>query len=295
MMYSDISLRWVVLAILCASAGCGSAPGPDEKTNPDPAPSNSTQGLFVTGKVTMPDGRTPPTGDIKDIRLGIFGISEAGENITYKPVVKPDGTFRQKVVPGQYSFDYGTIVMIFNNTVEITHQLEPVGMNWNKRRDAADQITQDFLFRPTGPTAYGKSEGLNSHNATHWHGMSVGMRWQTFRSDLNQPATAPPDGTKLIFTCTPKSKALDGSDVKPFTREMTFKAKDIEPNDDLHDLPPASYEITGVAQLPDGTSKPLVFQGKGDYPRYVKALQAPLEKDSSSNGFFKLLAGFGFE
>jgi len=297
-MHSAISLRLALLAFLCAGSGCGSAPGPDDKANAtngnNPPAATAPAPLVITGKVTLPDGRTPPTGEVKDIQLNIYGISEAsGEKLSYTPAVKADGTYRQKVVAGQFSFNRGNITMIFNGTTEFTLPLEPVGSNWNKDRDAADGIVQDFVWHPTGPTPYGKTNGLDTRNHTHWYGLSVGMDWSSYRSDLKQPAPLPPDGTKLVFTCVPKSKAIDGTTPTTFQREMTIDAKAVYSTGGLNDLPPANYEITGVATLPDGTTKTLVFQGKGHYPNYVKTLPVILERDGG--GYFKLLATFGFE
>lgn len=252
------------------------------------------QAGYVSGRVTMPDGKTPLTGDIKDIQVVIHGVSEAAEKVSYTPVVKPDGTYRQKVSGGQYSFSTSRVVVLWNGQ-EFTLPLEPVGNLWNKNRDAADGIVQDFVWKPTGVTPYGQSNGADVNNHTHWYGMSVGMRFQTYRSDLGKGSTLPPDGTKLVFTLTPKSKSIDGSELQPIVRELTFNAKEITPNDDIADLPPADYEVTGVAQLPDGSTKPIMLQGAGDYPNYVTTMKAKLERDNLIGGYFKLGAGYGID
>lgn len=267
-----------------SSAGSGSAPA-----------AQSAQANYVVGKVTMADGK-PLSGDVKDIRILITGIGTAAENITFTPVVKPDGTYKQKVSNGQFRSSGGTITVVYNGTTQFQLPLEPVGSNWNKSQDAADGIVQDYVWKPTGPTPYGLSEGLSKRNHTHWYGMSVGMVFQGFRSDKNTTAVLFPEGTKLVFTCKPTSKAIDGTQPETRTIEMPFNPKDITYNDDISDLPPADWEITGIAKLPDGTTKPLIFQGKGDYPNYKPVLKAPLEKDGSmSGGYFKQLAGFGYD
>lgn len=67
----------------------------------------------------------------------------------------------------------------------------------------------------------------------------------------------------------PTSKSIDGRELSPITVERAWRPKDSTPNDDLNDLPPATYELTGVARLPDGTTRPILLQGKGNYPKFV--------------------------
>jgi len=57
-------------------------------------------------------------------------------------------------------------------------------------------------------------------------------------------------------------------------------------NKDLNDLPPADLEITGVALLPDGSSKPMLLQGAGDYPNFKPVLRAPLTRASGASGTY---------
>lgn len=280
----------LVAIVAMSVVGCGG----EENAGPNEGPTQAKAG-YITGKVTMPDGKTPPTGQIKDIAISIYGVSEAAEKVSYSPAVKPDGTYSQKVSGGQYAFSSSKITVIFNGTAEFTLPLEPVGNLWNKNRDAAEGIAQDFVWKPTGVTPYGQSNGADTKNHTHWYGMSVGMAWQTYRSDIKKGATPPPDGTKLVFTCTPKSKSIDGSDLQPIVKELTFDSKKIYPNEDIADLPPADYEITGVAKLPDGSSKPILLQGVGDYPNFVTTMKAKLERDGIIGGYFKLNAGYGID
>ena len=217
------------------------------------------------GRVTFGDGK-PITGDVQDYSIGIMGISEAGEKINYTPIVK-NGAYRQKLVAGQFRFWGGTIKVKFGEFV-YTLDLVPVGPNWNKNQDSDDGIVQDFVWKPTGRReTYGAKPDPN--NATHWHGLSIGMRFQTFRSDTGTISKALPEGTKLVFTLRPTSRSLDGRDLQPITVEREWRPKDITTNDDLNDLPPANYELTGVAKLPDGTTRPIHLQGKGVYPKYA--------------------------
>ncbi len=240
----------------------------------------------LVGKVTMEDG-APLQGDIKDVTITIRGVTEAGERVTFVPVVKPNGTFRQKVPAGQYSFSTSKVAVHFQN-VPFTFALEPVGNNWSKNQDASEGIEQNFVWKVTGPTP--RVAGLSDvNNHTHWYGMSVGMQFSIYRSDKKQASVAPPEGTKLVFTVTPTSLSIDGRELKPVTIERVVSPNATQKNDDLNDLVPAIYDIVGVAVLPDGSSKPLLFQGAGNYPNYVTTLKAPLQNDALIGGMSKQL------
>ena len=63
-------------------------------------------------------------------------------------------------------------------------------------------------------------------------------------------------------------------------------------NDDLNDLPPATYDLTGVAKLPDGTTKPILLQGRGDYPKFVETGRVTVETDGVIGGMWKQLFGW---
>lgn len=238
------------------------------------------KGNVIAGRVTMEDG-SPLRGDIQDVVISISGVSEAGERVSYTPVVKPDGTYSQKVAPGMYSFSSSLFcyaVMMYGDT-EFHLPLEHIGRNWNKRQGSEDGIVQDFILKFTGPTPYGKSEGLNIGNATHWYGLSIGMRASGYRDDLKHSAPFPPAGTKLTFTLKATGNGIDGRPIPaPVTVERVWQ--DNYTIVDLNDLMPAPYEVTGTATLPDGTTKRLLMQGPGDYPHYKPALSLPLKSDS---------------
>lgn len=256
---------WAAAALLLASCG-----GKDEGEGVVAAAN------VIAGKVTMEDGGAL-RGEIKDIAISIHGVSEAAEKVSYAPAVKPDGIFQQKVAGGQYGFDPATITVLYNGG-EFTFPLEPVGNLWHKNRDAAEGIVQDFVWKVTGPTPFGKSEGLNPGNQTHWYGMSIDLRADGWRNDLNAAPTAIPVGTKLVFTLKPGGKSIDGRDLEPMTFERTY-SDETGFDADLNDVPPAPYELTGRATLPDGTTKPLLMQGAGDYPNYKAMVAIPVEKD----------------
>gem|GEM_PF-2433019 len=290
------------IRIVCSVAALGfmlSLTGCGDSKPADDAPAGQTgkvaeqkeQANYAVGRVTFADG-SPITGEVIDIKIGIQGVSEAGEKIYYNAIVK-NGAYKQKLVAGQYSFSPAKIVMKHGET-EFTLDLEPVGRNWNKNQDAADGIVQDFVWKPTGQAeTYGAKPDPN--NATHWHGMCFGMRFATYREDKKAGAEMPPEGSKLFFTLTPKSKGIDGSELKPITIEREWRPKDIFYNDDLNDIMPADWEITGVIKLPDGTTKNLVFQGTGDYPNFVKTGRGPLQYDNIIGGMAKQLMSWGVE
>lgn len=275
------------LALSLSWAGCDrkeAAPADAGQASPAGQSAPKAEANFITGRVTMEDGK-PLAGDIKDISIAIYGVSDAAEKVSYGPAVNPDGTYRQKVAGGQYVFSRSQIkVRAGGNVFDLP--LEPVGSAWNKNRDATTGITQDFVWKVKGPTPYGQDSGLDPGNATHWYGMSVGLRADGYREDIKKSPTPIPAGTLLTFTAKPVSKGIDGSDLQPVNIERNY-----DPNSykalDLNDLVPASYEISGTAKLPDGKVVPLLLQGRGDYPKYKPVIQVPLDKDNIIGGFFK--------
>lgn len=238
---------------------------------------------YAIGRITFEDGK-PITGDVQDYIISIEGVSEAGQRISYTPIVK-NGAYRQKLAAGQFRFGRGTIKVKFGETV-YTKELVPVGPNWSKSQDAADGIVQDFVWKPTGlRETYGAKP--NPNNATHWHGLNIGMSFQRWRSDTNTVPTVLPAGTKLIFTLKPTSRSIDGRELKTFTVEREWRPKDVTMNDDLNDLPVANYELTGVATLPDGTSRPILLQGPGVYPKFVAKGEVTVGYDNILGGMWK--------
>lgn len=266
-------LLLVVLSLFLI-AGCSEEEG--SKATQGTGPTQATGGLAV-GKVTMADG-SPLRGEVQDIGISIGGVSEAAENVSYSPAVKPDGTYKQKLAPGQYRFSPARLTLMYDGQ-QYQFPLEPVGSAWNKDRDAAEGIAQDFVWKPNGPTPYGQSEKLDNGNHTHWYGMSVSIRADGWRNDISAAPAPVPDGTKLTFNFKPTGKAIDGTDPQPVTAERTSTANYSGPLD-IPDLLPAPYEVTGTATLPDGTTKPLLWQGKGDYPGYKPMVSIKVEKDN---------------
>lgn len=273
----------LTLALLF-SAGCG---GSSEPGAPKPI---KPKGNVIAGRVTMEDG-SPLRGDVKDVVIGISGISGRGENVSYTPIVKPDGTYSQKVASGLYSFSTGLFcyVIVMYGDIEFHLPLEHVGRNWNKRQDSKDGIVQDFVLKFTGPTPYGKSSGLNIGDAGHWYGQCIGMSADSYREDIKASAFKIPAGTKLTFTLKATGPAIDGSRIPaPVTVGRVYE--DRYASLDLNDLMPAPYEVTGTATLPDGTTKPLLFNVK--YGVYNRVLSVPLKKNDTFGNALKQLCSF---
>ena len=277
----------LILASFCAIlplTGCGDddAPSGSKSAGGAPAPV-AAQANYIAGRVTMGDGK-PLRGEIKDISISIGGVSEAAEKVSYSPAVKPDGSFKQKVSGGQYYFSRSTITVLYNGG-EYNFPLEPVGSLWNKNQDAADGIVQNFVWKPQGLTPYGQSSGADIGNHTHWYGMSIGLRADGYRNDISKVPTTIPDGSKLLFTLKPQGKAIDGTDPQEQTIERVHDSKSYK-SINLNDLLPAPYELTGVAKLPDGTTKPLLLQGPGDYPKYNPSVKITVQKDNILGGIW---------
>lgn len=264
--------RWWMVTLLLAWAG---AAGWAEELTP--------LANHAIGRIRFENGQ-PITGDVQDYVINISGITEVGANVTYTPLVRK-GAFKQKLAPGHYRFGPGKIRVKFGETI-YTFDLVPVGSDWNKTQDAADGIVQDFVWKPTGlRDTYGAKPDPN--NATHWHGLSIGMRFQTWRSDTNKAPTVLPEGTKLVFTLKPTSKSIDGRELQPVVVEREWRPKATTTNDDINDLPVATYELTGMAKLPDGTSRPILLQGKGVYPKFVAVGLVTVEPDGITGGRWK--------
>ncbi len=287
---NGIGLRLATAVAALALVGCGGSE--DGAEGGGEAKEIKEEANVIAGRVTMGDGG-PLGGEIKDISVSIYGVSEAAEKVNYSPAVNPDGSYKQKVAGGQYAFSRATITVLYNGG-EFTFPLEPVGNLWNKNRDASDGIVQDFVWKATGPTPHGQSDGLNPANHTHWYGMSIGLRADGYRNDISAVPTEIPEGTKLKFTLKPTGESVDGRTLEITTVERTFSRAGAA-NPDINDIPPAPYELTGTATLPDGTEKPLLLQGPGDYPNYKPMVAIKVEKDGILGGLAKPPCSFVIE
>lgn len=275
----------LLLSIGCGGSAETGAPVPSQESSSES--SLEPKGNIIAGRVTMEDG-SPLRGDIQEVVISIAGVSGPGERVNYTPIVKPDGTYRQKVASGMYSFStslFCYVALLYGDT-EFHLPLEHVGRDWNKKRDSEEGIVQDFVLKFTGPTPYGKSDGLNPGNATHWYGESIGLLASVWRDDIKQSAFKIPAGTRLTFSLKPTGPAIDGSTIGPVTIDRVYM--DSFPTLDLNDLMPAPYQVTGTATLPDGTTKPILLQGRGDYPNFKPSATVPLEKDDRGIAKFTL-------
>lgn len=268
---------WIVAVMVTSAlvAGCGS------ESSGDPSAPMKAESGYIVGRVLGSDGK--PIAVAQDIALNVEGVSEAGERVNFSPAVKPDGTFRQKLVAGSYRIGRSTVDVKFGDHV-FTYDLTPQGELHDKNREANDGITQDFVWNMTGQRTSGTPD---PNNHTHWYGMTIGMQFSLYRDDIRQATTAPPAGTTLVFTLKPMTTLVNGQAGQTLTIEREWRPRDITTNDNLNDLPPATYEITGVATLPDGTTKTILLQGPGDYPKFGPAATAVLELDGLLGGMSK--------
>jgi hypothetical protein len=168
----------------------------------------------------MPD-RSPLTGDVKDIAIGLSGISAAGERVSYGPEVGADGRYRQRIAPGQYRFG-GSQLTVRLGEREFRLPLEPVGERWNRNRDAAEGIVQDFVWKTTGLTPYGRASGPDPNNHTHWYGVHVRVAWQTWRADTRKPTVPPPPPARSCASPSGRSRPpWTGSGSNPSSSSAT--------------------------------------------------------------------------
>lgn len=283
-------LAFMLLALII---GCdeGTTPGTstsDASTSNDksaPPAARTAESGFAMGRVTMADG-SPITAQGADISIDIVGTTEVGARVSYSPPVNPDGTYRQKLAAGFYTFGVCTIELPFEGR-KYAFRIEPVGNLHQKDREAAQGIVQDFVWKLTGPQLRNDGD-VNNH--TMWYGGSVGVRFGTWRNDINKASTALPDGTPVTFTLKPTTaKQIDGSNAKTVTIERKYSAR-WKQCDALIDIPVAHYEMTGFATLADGTRKPLLFEVK--YAQYAAVQPILFEPDLVMRNVIKPLTGW---
>lgn len=283
---------WILIPVLLAFViGCG-----DEAARPtggDGKPMGNAaapvaidaEAGFAVGRVTMADGSAVSTPGA-DVTISIQGTTEVGARVSYSPPVKPDGTYRQKLAAGSYTFSFCTIEVPFEGKQYI-FSLEPVGNLYKKDRDSGEGIVQDFVWKLTGPKLGGDGD-VNNH--TQWYGGSIGVRFGGWRNDINKAAPDLPDGTPITFTLKPTTKkCVDGSDAKVVTIERKYSAR-WKNCDALNNIPVAHYEMTGVATLADGTRKPLLFEVK--YAKYEPVMPINFAPDPVMRNVVKPLTGW---
>ncbi len=243
---------------------------------------------FATGRITMADG-SPLPPSVESVYISIGGVSSAGVNVSYEPVVRPDGTYRQQLVPGAYSFR--SLWRGLSGSVTVRHQgrtfdlpLEPVGNQYSRSRDAADGIVQNFVWKVTGPTPSGLQDGPDAGNHTHWFGMRMSAQPGGWLADFHPTdhftrglrPTPVPEGTQITLRLRPLTPSIDGR----VLRDTTI-VRQIEWTTTFHDISPADYELTGFATLPDGSRHTLFFRGtEADRLGYVREARVNLEWDS---------------
>jgi hypothetical protein len=260
--------------------GSGGVPTPAAPTAAGPAKPG-----YFTGRITMADGKPITTPGVT-YRLSINGVSGPGERVGFNPNVNPDGTFSQKLPDGIYHMPYGTLKVPFEGK---TYTLKLEAVNPVNDRESQPGIVQNFVWKLTGAKPVDNPD-INNH--THWYGVSTDLSWQSYRNDIKGVPPKLPAGTKLIVTLKPLTKLIDGSEGKTLTVERTFDPDALTQNDDLNDLPPANYEVSGVAKLPDGSSKPMLMMGKGDYPNFKPSTKMIIEPDATMEHYFTAPLGW---
>ena len=261
---TTLSLIPFILAGGCVDPEGTGAAGADA-----PAP----QSGYAVGRVTMEDG-TPLRGDIQDVSVSISGVSDAAENVSYQPVITPEGVYRQRLAPGEYTFSPSQLTVVHEGR-RFRLPLEPAGALFQKSRNADSGIIQDFVWKVSGPTPYGIQSGLSETNHTHWYGMSISVRADSWRSDTGSAPRPIPDGAALSFTLQPLSASISGDTLQPITlqriQDHSFSAA-------LNDIIPATYDLSGSVTLPDGSQHPLLLKVAGE-AAYTPSVRMTPEPD----------------
>jgi hypothetical protein len=273
--------------------GCGEEEASKAETSPDTkAESAAAQpaapaALMVTGRMTTADGKPITTPGVK-FSVTITGTRSNGISVSFNPPVAADGSYKQKVTEGVYRVGPARVRVPYGEEV-FNLDLYPTGDAADSDREASDGIVQDFAWKLTGKRKLYENIKGDPNNHTHWHGMNLGMRLAGYREDLKQPTTPPPDGTKLVFTLTPAGtkKAIDGSDLTPVTFERVWDSRKTSVGQDLNDFVPGEYEVAGVATLPDGASKKILFMTSDDYPNFRPTGKVTLQLDGILGGMWK--------
>jgi hypothetical protein len=207
-----------------------------------------------TGRITMADG-SPISLKGVTYDITIAGVTAAGELNSLHPIVDPDGTFKLRLPFGLYHPPFGTITYPFEGK-EYTVKLDPVDPA-RGTREGTQGIAQNFVWRLTGPRPGKRNPQVD--DANHWFGITIGQVFQQYRRDTGQSIKALPPGSDLTWTLRPISKLMDGSDAKLLIVERKGHDRLVDRWDSLNDLPPANYEVSGVARLPDGSTKRLLL------------------------------------
>ncbi|MBK6742227.1 MAG: hypothetical protein IPG66_04315 [Hydrogenophilales bacterium] len=214
---------------------------------------------YAIGRVSF-EGGQPITGDIQDYSLSITGISDAGVNISYSPIVR-NGSYKQKLVPGQYRFNQLSSIKVKFGDKEYSLPLVPVGKHWNKSQDAADGIVQDLSGNPPANAIPTVRNPVEQCHALAWH------EYRHAFPDLALGYQQGPGGAarrhQTHFHAQADRQEHRRSRTGADHHRARLAPKDITTNDDLNDLPPANYELTGTAKLPDGSTRPILLQGRG--------------------------------
>jgi hypothetical protein len=283
----------LVVALLLAVAGCcptfsfggksGPSGGPTTAPPTAGASSPATTG-HVSGTIFGTDGKPLAYKGAK-VHVGVGGVSAVGANVSFSPAVE-DGRYDLEPAKGLYQVRAN--MELDWNGKHYRLDLEPVQDN-TVSRDSAKGFVQDFNWRIRGPNR----RAADPANHTHWWGVTVSMVFSFYREDLKKGVPKPPEGSKAIFTFTPKGPLMDGSQGQPVVFERPFdKLLTGLTNNYCCDLPLGDYKVTGVIQLPDGKTVPARIQT--EYAKFADSLDCPLEPDQYGKPFVRIV-GFTWD
>jgi len=250
-------MKLSLVAVVTFSLGCGVTS--DRNTDGAPAAAAAAAPGQFSGRVTNADGSRITLPGVR-FSIAINGITAVGENNRFPVSVGADGTFSLKLPRGMFYPPYGTITFPFEGKNYVA-DLDPVNPG-EGTRNSAGGIVQNFVWRITGPKPRALNPDIN--NATHWFGITVPLLFQPYRSDNQQVMRPLPDGSSIVWTLRPTSKLIDGSEAKLLSIKRRWSEMASPSMDALNDLPPTNYEVSGVATLPDGSTKLLLLQDMDD-------------------------------
>jgi len=266
------SHHWIVLLVanLAVLLGCN---GTSEKTG---SSVSAAQPGHFSGRITQADGSPITLPGVK-YQVNMSGTAEVGQSTNFRPTVATDGTFSLKLPAGNFYPPYGYITVPFEGKNYLC-DLDPVDPT-DGARDGAPGIVQNFRWRITGPKPLARNPDVN--NATHWYGITIPVLFRSFRADTEQVIQPLPDGSKVTWTLKPTTKLLDGSEAETLTIERKWNGFPMSSMDALNDLPPANYEISAVATLPDGSTKTVLVEefSERKYKPTMKLILQPYATD----------------
>jgi hypothetical protein len=277
-MKGALAMACMAGATWLATAGCENPP-PQPDTPPATRPA-ATRPAAKTGDAepNIASGRVLG-GDGKPINLAgrraVITVSGSADGVTrqFRATADNDGRYSVKLDPGPYEWPRGFIEFSFREN-QYRMPLTPLRTPRESFAMAHEGIQMDFAWKLSG-TRPGISEGID--NADARIGGTIFPEFQLVRPDQNRTVPAPPLGTVVVFTLTPKGPLADGSEGKPTDYTLAFDDTRIslKPST-ISDVPLGYYEIRGIERLPDGRTGKLLFaQSDGTWAETVEGTFQP--------------------